>query len=190
MTEPILLGKGSIGKTFKETMPIAVRKWDNFKGTTSREKAETLMSLNHKSLIRIYGHHYEENGRRLVILMEFADKGTLTEVITKAAAEADPRSDLFEEFYIWRVLGCLSSALDHLHSQAQPILHLDLKPNNILAVTQPASHGGRNVEWKISDFGLISLLDEEAQADFYAQAFCGSHTYMAPEVCDAQFCTY
>ena len=70
------------------------------------------MSLNHKSLIRIYGHHYEENGRRLVILMEFADKGTLTEVITKAAAEADPQSDLFEEFYIWRVLGCVSSALD------------------------------------------------------------------------------
>ena len=86
MTEPILLGKGSIGKTFKETMPIAVRKWDNFKGTTSREKAETRMSLNHKSLIKIYGHHYEENGRRLVILMEFADKGTLTEVINKSCS--------------------------------------------------------------------------------------------------------
>ena len=183
MAEPIPLGEGSFGKVTMETMKIAVRKWDNFR---QKEKVESLVCLNHKNLIKIYSHHYEENGRRLVILMEFADKGTFTEVITKAAAEEDPRSDWFKEFNIWRVLDCLSSALNHLHSQPQPILHLNLKPGNILAVTKPASDGGRYIEWKISDYGLVSMLEENAQGDFYAQNFCRADTYMAPEVCDAQ----
>ena len=36
--------------------------------------------------------------------------------------------------------------------------------------------------WKLADFGLVKLLGENAQGDFYAHTECGTPSYMAPEV--------
>ena len=175
---PTLLGEGAFGKVYKEMMPVAVKKIENFDKEKAVKEVEILMSLNHKNIIKCYGHHYEDNGRILCITMEFADKGTFTKVITEAAQ--DPGSVWFKEYNIWRTLSHLSDALDYLHTLPQPILHRDLKPDNILGVTRPENGF---VRWKLADFGLVKLLDDNAQGDFYAQTECGTPTYMAPEVC-------
>ena len=39
-----------------------------------------------------------------------------------------------------------------------------------------------SIKWKIADFGLVKLLSENNEGDFYAQTVCGTPTYMAPEV--------
>ena len=174
---PTLLGEGAFGKVYKDTMTVAVKKIRNFDKKEVKE-VETLMSLNHKFIIKCYGHHFEDNGRTLCIVMEFADKGTFTKLITEEAP--NPGSNYFKEFNIWRFLCQLSLALDYLHTLPQPILHRDLKPDNILGVTTPETGG---INWKLADFGLVKLLGENAQGDFYAQTFCGTPTYMAPEVC-------
>ena len=179
---PTLLGAGAFGKVYKETRTVAisqvcaVKKLDNFNKEAVKE-VETLMKLNHKHIIKCYGHHYENNGRRLCIVMEFADAGTFTEMITKEAH--DPGSLYFKECQIWRCLRHLSLALDYLHTLPQPILHRDLKPDNILGVTHPM---GGTTDWKLADFGLVKLLEDAAQGDFYAQTLCGTPSYMAPEV--------
>lgn len=176
---PTLLGEGAFGKVYKETMAVAVKKIENFEKEEAVKEVETLMKLNHKYIIKCYGHHYEDNGRRLCIVMEYADQGTFTKLITQEAQ--DPGSVYFKEFNIWRFLSHLSSALDYLHTLPQPILHRDLKPDNILGWTDPADG---LIVLKLADFGLVRLLDENAQGDFYAQTLCGTPTYMAPEVCD------
>ena len=181
---PTLLGEGAFGKVYKETMTVgantsqvcAVKKLDNFNKEAMQE-VETLMKLNHKNIIKCYGHHYENGGRRLCIVMEFADVGTFTEVVTKRAQ--NPGSNWFKECQIWRCLRHLSGALDYLHTLPQPILHRDLKPDNILGVTRPV---GGTTDWKLADFGLVKLLEDAAQGDFYAQTMCGTPSYMAPEV--------
>ena len=178
---PTLLGEGAFGKVYKETMAygeemmtVAVKKIENFNMEEAVKEVETLKNLNHKYIIKYYDHHFEDNEQRLCITMEFADKGTFTKLITDAAQKAG--SIKFKEWNIWRTLSHLSSALDYLHTLPQPILHRDLKPDNILGVT----NGG--IDLKLADFGLVKLLDENAQGDFYAQTFCGTPTYMAPEV--------
>ena len=173
-----LLGEGAFGKVYKETMNVAVKKIENFNKEEAVKEVETLMSLNHKFIIKCYGHHFEDNGRRFCIVLEFVDRGTFTKLITEEAQR--PGSNLFKEWAIWKTLRHLSSALDYLHTLPQPILHRDLKPDNILGVTDPAVGG---ISLKLADFGLIKLLDVNAKGDFYAQTFCGTPPYMAPEVC-------
>ena len=172
---PTLLGEGAFGKVYKDTMTVAVKKIRNFDKEAINE-VETLMNLDHKYIIKCYGHHFEDNGRTLCIVMEFADKGTFTKLITEEAP--NPGSNYFKEFNIWRFLCQLSLALDYLHTLPHPILHRDLKPDNILGVKKYGY-----TWWKLADFGLVKLLGENAQGDFYAQTFCGTPTYMAPEVC-------
>ena len=139
---PTLLGEGVFGKVYKETRTVdntlkvcAVKKLNP--GKTMRmedavKEVDTLMSLNHEHIIKCYGHHYEDNGRRLCIVMEYADQGTFTKVVTEEAQKQ--RSVCFKEYNIWRFLRHLSGALDYLHTLLQPILHRDLKPDNVLCM--------------------------------------------------------
>ena len=86
--------------------------------------------MNHEHILKYYNHHYEDGIVSLV--MEFADLGTLSDKIREEADMAD--SMMFKEFAIWRFTNQISSALDYLHNQPRPILHRDLKPDNILGV--------------------------------------------------------
>ena len=93
------------------------------------------MKLNHEVLIKFYDHHFEDNGRRLCIVVELADRGTFTKTVREEAQK--PGSVWFKERNIWRCLDHLADALDYLRTLLQPILHRDLKPDNILGVTAP-----------------------------------------------------
>ena len=176
-----LLGQGAFGKVFKEKIggvTCAVKRIKNFDQEAMKEVV-TLVQLDSKYIIRLRGFLLEDRDRQLCIIMEYADRGTFADFVVGEALKT--HTMCFKEHSIWRGLRHLALALSYLHNfRPQPILHRDLKPDNILGVTDPAVGG---ISLKLADFGLIKLLDVNAKGDFYAQTFCGTPPYMAPEVC-------
>ncbi len=115
-------------------------------------------------------------GGSLCIAMEYCDKGTMTESVGSMNKQ---------EFNIWRVISHLSSALEYLHSKRPPIMHRDIKPDNILGKTTGKARDGRDlVDWKLADFGIAKLLNRKRLESYYAQTCAGTEIYMAPEVMD------
>ena len=79
----------------------------------------------------------------------------------------------------------VSSALAYLHSvEPYPILHQNLKPSNILGVLVGLDNeSGKQLIWKLADFGLAQLLNQRAKSRFYADNNgSGKYSYLAPEV--------
>nr|POE46950.1 putative serine/threonine-protein kinase fhkb [Quercus suber] len=61
------------------------------------------------------------------------------------------------------------SALDYLHDQTPPIVHRDIKPDNILVQSREPFH------IRLGDFGLSKASED-------LKTICGTPTYFAPEV--------
>ena len=84
----------------------------------------------------------------------------------------------------WRLICHILSALAYLYAmKPRPVLHRDLKPDNILGVTRwSLSENGYRTSWKLADFGIAKLLTKETQQAYYTAGYQGVPTYMAPEV--------
>jgi serine/threonine-protein kinase len=74
-----------------------------------------------------------------------------------------------------RLLIRITEAVHYLHSQPCPVVHRDLKPNNILLDEEGKPY--------LADFGLAFLLDGEGPA----VGACGTIPYIAPEQFDRRF---
>lgn len=106
---------------------------------------------------------WEQHGY-LYILMELCENGSLKDVI-QYMSQTQTR---FTEYQIWQILNQICQGLRHIHSMS--IVHLDLKPANILI-----DHNGI---LKIGDFGLSRNRNSSAHYDPDAE---GDKYYMAPE---------
>lgn len=143
------------------------------KSTTLNDSAlqevRILKNIDHPHIIKYIEGFLQEDV--LNIVMEFADKGTLTNqtsVITTSEAN------------VWKFFGHMTSALKFIHSKG--IIHRDLKPDNILCKT---GYSGQ-LNFKIADFGIAKCVNENIQNQHYANTFCGTYCYMAPEVLNRQ----
>ena len=171
-----LLGSGHFGKVYLANnggKSFAIKKVVNTERNTAHQEIKILKQVDHKYIIKYYDHFME--GKILCIVLEYADVGTMEKAVKQGGIR-------HEEWAVWRMTGQLSSALAYLHSRNPQILHHDLKPDNILGVTNKETGG---VLWKLGDFGLHRLLGEEGEDPFYfyAHTCCGTPNYMAPEVC-------
>merc|ERR1712037_564860 len=150
-------GQGAFGSVYKEKIggvACAVKRIKNYDKEAMKEVV-TLVQLDSKYIIRLRGFLLEDRERQLCIIMEYADRGTFADFVVAEASK---------EHTIWRGLRHLALALSYLHNfRPQPILHRDLKPDNILGVGQR----GGGFYWKLADFGLATLLSENAQGGFY-----------------------
>jgi hypothetical protein len=122
-----LIGKGTFGKVYRweETgMVFAVKE---IPVTDPKAKLEQTMleTVQHKHIIK-YIRTFTENGM-FNMVMEFADRGTLTKMVCEADLNSS-RHDLFDEHNLWRFLNQMASALAYLHNhKPRHILHRDLK---------------------------------------------------------------
>ncbi|MBI3652993.1 MAG: SUMF1/EgtB/PvdO family nonheme iron enzyme [Acidobacteria bacterium] len=109
-------------------------------------EARLLAGLRHPALIRVFDHFSENDGQFLV--MEHIAGDNLTEVLEKRKMRIPPvgvpKPFEVEEVMLWAEQ--LLDALDYLHNQQYPIIHRDIKPQN-LKLTQ------RN-QIMLLDFGL------------------------------------
>jgi len=146
----------------------AMKKIEN-PGEDSYKEAELLRRQQHPNIVKYYISFLASNTGNLCIVMEFCDRGTLTDLLTQTEVSWK------EEFQIWRSINALSSALKYLHKKK--ILHRDLKPENILLKTED-----NFLVLKLADFGIAKLLNQKAQGLYYARdCSMGTPIYMAPE---------
>ena len=170
-----LLGSGHFGKVYKAKKggkTFAIKKVVNTERNTAHQEIKILKQVDHEYIIKYFDHFLEE--KILCIVLEYADVGTMEKKFKQPGAR-------FEEYNIWRMTSHLSDALAYLHSRNPQILHHDLKPDNILGVTEWCKiENGNRTFWKIANFGVAKMLTREAQEQYYGGDGPGIPTYMGP----------
>ena len=111
---------------------------DDFRDQFRRE-VEAMAGLHHPNITMVLDHGVDENGQPFLV-MEHASGGTL---------EQRPPPIGFQGFR--ETVLAMLAALAHAH--ARDLLHLDLKPANILVFTDQDTRPGL----KLTDFGLSRL---------------------------------
>ena len=140
----------------------------------SKFKAELIIMapLHHHNLVRLYGGVWNEGADKLCIVLEFCRHGSLKSYMGNISSTT------------WAGTGkglALGTAkgLRYLHRDVErPLVHRDIKPDNILV--------GAGVVAKLADFGLSKHFDRlEAQSrdlDSLTMTPVGTGVYLAPEV--------
>ena len=100
--------------------------------------------------------------------MEYIPGGDLNEYLQKHGR--------MEESLVKDVTRQVLLGIKYMHERG--ICHRDLKPDNILVVTEDP------MIVKISDFGLAKMVRDEAT---FMKTFCGTMLYLAPEVFPAYY---
>lgn len=124
-----------------------------------RREAQSAARLNHPNIVAIHeiGRHDELN----YFSMQLIRGRSLAQVILHEGAQR------FERSASW--LRSIAEAVDYAHRLG--LLHLDLKPGNILIDEAGEPH--------VADFGLARPLDSSLSVD--ADEVSGTPNYMAPE---------
>ena len=173
----VRVGHGSHGEVFRAKWrgtPVAVKQMADLGGAAAveaRHEIAVLAHMHHPRVVQFLGACTK--GRPWLILSEFLRSGSVADVLAKLpAGEALPR----------RVAGRwaldMAQGLRYLHEhKPQPVVHRDLKPQNLLV------DGSGHV--KISDFGLAKVVDSlkmQSTEGYKMTGETGSYRYMAPEV--------
>lgn len=106
-------------------------------------------------------------GDTLIIEMEYADGGTLAQIITEATPDK-----YLEETKILKIFEQITSAINYMH--LENILHRDLKTANIFLNSKGIV--------KIGDFGISKIINTK----IHAQTVLGTPYYFSPEMCEGK----
>ncbi len=126
-----------------------------------KREAETLLRLNHRGIPKLYAYFVEDGYSYL--LQEYIPGRTLIEELEKQGknfTESEARGFLME----------LAEILKYLHSQDPPIIHRDIKPQNLMR------HSDGHL--LLIDFGAVC---RAANQEICGQTLIGSPGYAAPE---------
>jgi mitosis inhibitor protein kinase SWE1 len=178
------LGEGEFSKVWKvrhkENGDLwAVKTGKPFSGPKNRQRQleevtilTKLSKASHPHIVN-FGDSWEQSGR-LYIRTELLECGDLSRYLASVG-------DLggLGEGRVWKVLAEMSSALEFIHSHQ--ILHLDLKPSNILLSNEGSL--------KIADFGMSVFHTPDAEDDemdgfpepMRGQDHEGDREYLCPE---------
>ncbi|CAM0948563.1 unnamed protein product [Alopecurus aequalis] len=166
-----MLGNGTVAvKKLSETLDIHEKKFS--------EEVGCLMMAKHKNIVRFLGYCSDTQGemvkydgklvladvRQRLLCFEYLPKGSLDKNITDASCG-------LEWTKRYQIITGICDGLYYLHQKR--IVHLDLKPANILL--------DDNLMPKIADFGLSRCFDEK-QTRAITSKLIGTMGYMAPEL--------
>lgn len=134
-----------------------------------RREVAIAQKLGHPNLLRI--NYLDTDGTTAFIVMEFVEGEELEAYRLRKGGRLSGSE--FKE-----VMAQVLAGLDHLHSQG--IVHLDLKPQNLMI------SGGGAV--KLTDFGISKSIREQLQARSRGEMPVGTLCYMAPEQLRQEVC--
>ncbi|KAL0235188.1 hypothetical protein GEMRC1_001770 [Eukaryota sp. GEM-RC1] len=167
------VGSGSFGDVYKVRSPqdgelYAIKKLHPYKGIKDRQRrireVMTVRKLgNHPHIVQ-YIDGWEECGC-LHIQSELCELGSLASLLQQNGP--------LEEEVIWNFILDITLGLKHLHDNR--ILHLDIKPSNLLLTQKQDCY-----ELKLGDFGM-AILESEIKSQ-WTSGDEGDAAYMAPEL--------
>ncbi|CAN6298112.1 unnamed protein product [Urochloa humidicola] len=182
------IGRGGFAVVYKgilENGTVAVKKLSTSLDMHEKkfgQEVQCLLKVRHENIVRFLGYCADTQGemvdyegkfvmadvRNRLLCFEFVPNGSLHDYITDASCGLE-----------WRVryqmIKGICEGLCYLHENH--IVHLDLKPANILL--------DDNMVPKIADFGLSRCFDENQSKDITSK-LVGSIGYLAPEFYDRQ----
>ncbi|MFN8376549.1 MAG: FHA domain-containing serine/threonine-protein kinase [Anaerolineae bacterium] len=166
-----LLGSGGFGAVYLAQHPrldlqVAV-KYVRLDGTAdelvdAEHEIKILSSLKHQGVVQIYDAFRYQNYQ--LIMMEFVPGGTLDDQIEKIGV-LDMAAAL-------ETMSQVADALNYIHNRG--VLHLDLKPSNVLIDPQTEQGFPRFV---LTDFGIARFVQPSGHVTMYG----GTPAYMSPE---------
>ena len=120
-----------------------------------------VVNANHNNLLKPL--HYDTCDRKPYLVLPYCQNGS-----------TQKRVGIFKEAEIWKLLHDVASGLSFLHSMHPPVIHQDIKPDNILL--------SDNGDYMLTDFGISSHC-RSALRKSVSEAFssAGTMAYMAPE---------
>jgi len=177
------IGRGGVAGVYKGVVGkamVAVKKLSNTIGIHENkfhEEVKCLIKAKHKNIVRFLGYCADTQGkiedyegmfvmadqRNWLLCFEYVCNGSLDKHITDTSCGLEWRKR-------YQIIKGICEGLLFLHEKR--ILHLDLKPANILLDHQMVP--------KIADFGLSRCLGEES-ARVITRNLCGTLGYMDPE---------
>ncbi|KAM3759416.1 hypothetical protein ACB098_01G118200 [Castanea mollissima] len=174
LSESNIVGKGCSGIVYRVETPgkqvIAVKKlwpvknWELPERDLFSAEVQTLGSIRHKNIVRLLGCC--NNGKTRLLLFDYICNGSLAGVLheKRLFLDWDARYKI--------ILGA-AHGLAYLHHDCiPPIIHRDIKANNILV--------GPQFEAFLADFGLAKLV-ESSECSRASNTVAGSYGYIAPE---------
>lgn len=171
-----LLGEGAFGEVYEvRHRYMGLQAMKLFKPGTYIEAEEAiregflLSQLGSANVIRVYDANEVDTpgGKRTYITMELATGGTLAHYLF---THPPPPVPLCLEFGRQ-----ICTGLAGAHSRNPPVLHRDVKPQNILLMTAPGCDGVPQL--KLSDWGLARMVDPALRL----ASAQGTLLYMPPE---------
>ncbi|KAK3119996.1 hypothetical protein QOZ80_9AG0679190 [Eleusine coracana subsp. coracana] len=182
------LGKGAFGTVYKGILPhgevIAVKQLDQNSAVPQEKQFKNevinLMAAQHENIVKLVGYCHGtqkkvvEHNRKYIIVdvtetflcYEYLSKGSLDKYLFGSGVKIDWDTR-------FKIIKGICQGLHFLHNgMDQPVVHMDLKPDNILL--------DNNMIPKISDFGLSRLIGQE-QTRLNTQTVVGALGYLAPE---------
>ncbi|RDX94881.1 putative leucine-rich repeat receptor-like protein kinase, partial [Mucuna pruriens] len=171
------IGSGGYGKVYRGTLPseqvVAIKraqKESKQGGPEFKAEIELLSRVHHKNLVKLVGFCFEREEQMLVY--EFVSNGTLKDALTGKSGIVLSWSRRLKV-----ALGA-ARGLAYLHEHADPpIIHRDIKSNNILL--------DDNYTAKVADFGLSkSILDDGK--DHVTTQVKGTMGYLDPDYYTSQ----
>uniref|UniRef100_A0A0D9WRJ2 Receptor kinase-like protein Xa21 n=1 Tax=Leersia perrieri TaxID=77586 RepID=A0A0D9WRJ2_9ORYZ len=183
-----LVGTGKYGSVYKgrfeleeQAVAIKVFKLDQLGAPKSfRAECESLRNTRHRNLVRVITacSTCDSTGREFkALILEYMDKGTLENWLYPKLNKCGFEKPLCLGYRI-KIAVDIASALDYLHNYCiPPIVHCDLKPNNILLNDVMGACLG--------DFGLAKFLYSNNSSKINSITSLsgprGSIGYIAPE---------
>ena len=163
------LGGGGFGTVFEGTLidgtMVAVKRLDGQIKKSFLAEVQTIGCTHHFNLVRLIGYCAEKFHRLLVY--EYMSNGSLDKWIFHKNSDM-----LLDWKHRKKIIIDIARGLTYLHEECrQKIVHLDIKPHNILL--------DENFNAKVSDFGLSRLVDREQSQ--VVTTMRGTPGYMAPE---------
>lgn len=120
-----------------------------------------VVNANHKNLLKPL--YYDNCDRKPYLVLPYCSKGS----IMREVGNLDEES-------AWKVIRDVASGLAFLHAMNPPVIHQDIKPDNIMV--------SENGDYTITDFGISTHLKSTLRKSL-SSAFssAGTIAYMAPE---------